>query len=138
VEATLNFLAPVLDPNMTFSDIFLTGAWDHIFFPIAFGLLYLCDLSKIPKRFWLLLTPFATFTLIPNLNVVANIFFDKWIIHEAPGFFNFFGVDNWVEFGRLDEDRLVIGFIEYLHEQLTFNTLFPAVILRHLLKRRRS
>ena len=138
MEATLNFLAPVLDPNMTFSDIFLTGAWDHIFFPIAFGLLYLCDLSKIPKRFWLLLTPFAMLAQIANLNVIANIFLDTWVLHAAPGFFNFFGAENWAEFNRLEEQRLVGGFIGFLSEFLTFYTLFPAVILSHLLKRKRS
>jgi hypothetical protein len=126
------------DPNLTFSDIFLTGQWDHTFFPIAFGLLFLCDLSRIPKRFWQLLTPFAILTQVGNLNVISNIFFDTWILHAAPGFFNFFGADNWAEFNCLEEQQFVGGFIGFLSEYLTFYTLFPAVILRHLLKHERS
>ncbi len=136
-EAILLFM----DTHIPLSQIFLTGQWDHTFFPLAFGLFFLCDLSKIPKRFWLLLLSFAIFNLLPNLNVIFNLFFDKWVLSHnvesgPPGFFNFFGAKNWEDVKMLSKQEFMHGLIEYLHEQLTFFTLFPIVIFYHLLRKR--
>lgn len=45
-------------------DFFLTQGWDHAFYPVAFGFFFLCDLSKIPKKSWLFLLPFALLAFI--------------------------------------------------------------------------
>lgn len=116
--------------TMPLQQIMLTGTWDHTFFPIAFGLLFLCDLSVFDKRFWWILVPFALFNLMPNLNVVANILFETHVIPEAPGFFNFFGVSTWAELWLVE--NFAWHFMLYLFEQLTFFTLFPGVIFYQL------
>ena len=124
-----------LGPDLKLSEIFLTGQWDHTFFPIAFGLFFLCDLRKMPRKFWFFPLLFAIICLTPNLNVISNIFYDSWIIPEGPpGFFIFFGVESMAEVSALPQGEFVHGLTEYLQEQLTFFSLFPIVIFYYLIK----
>lgn len=126
-------------PGAQLSDIFLTGIWDHTFFPIAFGFFFLCDLNELPKRFWLLLLPFALFNIIPNFFVVANVFFNSNILQDigAPGFFVFFGVSSWEELHALSNQEFIQGLTGYLTEQLTFFSLFPVVIIYHIFRKQK-
>ena len=115
---------------------YVLSHWDHIFLPMAFGFFFLCDLSKLPKRFWLFLLPLAPLAIVTGLNVFANIFFDDWALYGgASGFFSFFGdMRSMSEVLALPEQRLIHGIIEFLHEYLTFFTLFPVVILYYIAK----
>ena len=105
VEAIL--LPSILNPF----EILLSGWWDHTFFPIAFGLFFLCDLNKIPKKFWYFLVPFAIFITIPNINVVSNIFFNNWALqlgdeNSKIGFFTFFnGANNWNDVNAISKSE---------------------------------
>jgi hypothetical protein len=122
-------------------NLFFSGWWDHIFFPIVFGLLFLCDLRLFPKRFWALLLPFAFFNLVPNLNILSNILFDSWIIFVAsgegpPGFFSFFSVNNWFEYSRIiNEPWFLWSFGTYVREQFTFFTIIPISIIYYFFKK---
>jgi len=120
------------------ANFFLTGQWDHFFFPIAFGLFFLCDLRGLPRRFWAMLTPFALFCLVPNFLVIANVFFDKVIISGCPGFFRFFGVESLAEFNKVPQQIFIRGMAFYLREQLTFFTTLPIVILYYFIKSMRK
>lgn len=115
---------------------YVLSHWDHIFLPMAFGFFFLCDLSKLPRRYWLFLLPLATLAVITNSNIFANIFFDDWALYGgASGFFSFFGdMRSMSEVLALPEQRLIHGIIEFLHEYLTFFTLFPIVILYYIAK----
>jgi len=116
---------------------YVLSHWDHIFLPMAFGFFFLCDLSKLPRRYWLFLLPLATLAVITNSNIFANIFFDDWALYGGtPGFFSFFSTpsNKMSEVLALPEQRLIHGIIEFLHEYLTFFTLFPVVILYYIAK----
>lgn len=122
-----------LDPDITLKHILLTGQWDHTFFPLAFGFFFLCDLRKLPKKVWLMLLPFGIFCLIPNIQVAANLLLNSNLIGNEqgggpPGLFVFFGVESLEEISKLSQEEFNHGLIEYLHEQLTFFTLFPLTI----------
>jgi multidrug transporter EmrE-like cation transporter len=125
-------------------DFFLTPGWDHTFFPIAFGFFFLCDLSKIPKKFWLFLLPFALLTFIlGNAMLILNSIFDRNVFESinAPNYpFAFFGVNNWEEFHAIPKNSQFIGdFIQgFLHEFLTFFTLFPVVIIYHIVRKQKQ
>ena len=140
---TLDAVFLIIDPYIQIEDILLTGQWDHTFFPLAFGLFFLCDFQRIPKKFWYFLLLFAMFNLIPNLNVISNLVFNKWVL-QAPGEggppgFNFFNVNNWTEFNNLPRDSNFLKSIaNYLEEQLTFFTLFPAVVIKNTIKKQEN
>lgn len=125
----------IASPYFDLHNFFLTGQWDHFFFPIAFGLFFLCDLRGLPRRFWVMLAPFAFFCLVlANLELIANVFFDKVIIEGPPGFFGFFGVESWAEFNTVPRQYVIRGLGFYLREQLTFFTTLPIVIFYYLIK----
>jgi len=139
VAFVLSVCLEIASPYFNLSNFFLTGQWDHFFFPIAFGLLFLCDLRKLPRRFWAMLVPFAFFCLPANLSLISNVFFDNVLIdiegvEGPPGFFVFFGVRSWAEFSTVTWEYIVRGLAFYLREQLTFFTTLPIVILYYLLK----
>lgn len=123
---------------------FLTPGWDHTFFPIAFGFFFLCDLDKIPKKFWFFLLPFALLTFfVGNAMLVFNSIFDRNVFQSinAPNYpFSFFGVSNWEGFNAIPKNsQFVSDFIQgFLHEFLTFFTLFPIVIFYYLIKRKKD
>ncbi len=124
-------------PGAQLLNVFLTGGWDHTFFPISFGLFFLCDLRKIPRRFWIFLLPFALMAIVTaDLNVIANVFFETNIT-PGPAFFHFFGVSNWEGLGALSDQQFMIGLKEFLHEFLTFFTLFPIVIIYHIARKQK-
>ena len=105
------------------SEIFLTGTFDHTFFPIAFGLLFLFDLDKLPGKFWLIIAPFAFFNAMPLLNILANLVFNANIVPGGcPGFFDFFGATSWQGFEFHWEN-----FFCFFRELITFFTMFPGV-----------
>jgi hypothetical protein len=122
-------------------NLFFSGWWDHIFFPIVFGLMFLCDLKIFPKWFWGLLLPFAFFNFVPNLNILSNIFLDSWIIFSGsgegpPGFFSFFGVNNWFEYSRITNEPWFLWSLgTYIREQLTFFSIIPISIIYHCFKK---
>lgn len=126
----------------SFSDFLLIGS-DHWLFPIAFGFFYLCDLSKIPKKFWFFLLPFAFFAFfLGNAILIGNSIADRNIFQSinAPNFpFLFFGVNNWEEMHTISSQQLWNGFIDgFLQEFLTFFTLFPIVIIYYLLRKEKE
>lgn len=131
----LSVCLEIASPYFDLADFFLTGQWDHFLFPIAFGLFFLCDLRRLPRRFWVMLAPFALFCVIlANLIQIANVFFDKAVIEGAPGFFGFFGVTSWAEFNIISQQVFIRGLAFYMRELLTFFTLFPIVIFYYLTK----
>lgn len=120
---------------------FLSVGMDHWLFPIAFGLFYLCDMNKIPKKFWFFLLPFALFAFfMGNAILIGNSISNSnmFKVIGAPNFpFLFFGVNNWQELLALPSQRLLNGFTDgFLQEFLTFFTLFPIVIFYYLLKKK--
>lgn len=125
-------------------DFFLTQGWDHTFFPIAFGFFFLCDLSKLPKKFWFFLLPFALLTFfLGNAMLIFNSIFDKNVFQSinAPNYpFSFFGVNNWEGFNAIPKNsQFIRDFINgFLHEFLTFFTLFPIVIFYYTLKKEKN
>jgi len=125
-------------PGAQLLNFFLTSGWDHTFFPIAFGFFFLCDLSVIPRKFWLFLLPLALMAIITaDLNVIANVFFETNIF-PGPAFFHFFGVSNWEGLHALSSQQFINGLREFLHEFLTFFTLFPIVIIYYLLRKEKT
>jgi hypothetical protein len=130
--------AEYLSYGHSLSEFFLPG-WDHFFFPIAFGFFYLCDLGRMPRRFWLLLLPFAVFTgILGNAILIGNSAFNANVFQAigAPNFpFAFFGgASNWEGVFALSNQQFMDGLIDgFLQEFLTFFTLFPLVIFYHLL-----
>ncbi len=127
-------------PGAQLLSFFLTEGWDHISFPIAFGFFFLCDMDKIPKKFWFFLLPFGLLAFsVGNINVIANIFFEKQpIIFGAPSFFGFFkDVNSWEGLRALPNQEFIFGLREFLHEFLTFFTLFPVVIFYYLFKNKK-
>lgn len=132
-EATKHFY-----PGVQLLNFYLTSGWDHTFFPIAFGFFFLCDLNKIPRKSWLFLLPFALLAInMANFNVIANLFFETNIF-PGPAFFHFFGVSNWEGLHALSNQQFINGFREFLHEFLTFFTLFPIVIFYYLLSKEKK
>jgi len=125
-------------------DFFLTPGWDHTFFPIAFGFFFLCDLGKLPKKFWFFLLPFALLTFfLGNAFLIFNSIFDRNVFQSinAPNYpFAFFGVNNWEGFNAIPKNSQFIGdFIQgFLHEFLTFFTLFPIVIFYYLFRKEKD
>lgn len=131
----LSVCLEIASPHFDLANFFLTGQWDHFFFPIAFGLFFLCDLRGLPRRFWTMLAPFAFFCLVlANLSMIANVFFDKVTIEGAPGFFGFFGVTSWAEFNTVPWPVFIRGLSFFLRELLTFFTTLPIVIIYYLIK----
>jgi multidrug transporter EmrE-like cation transporter len=125
-------------PGVQFLNFFLTSGWDHTFFPIAFGFFFLCDLSVIPRKLWLFLLPLALMAIITaDLNVIANVFFEVNLF-PGPAFFHFFGVSNWEGLHALSNQQFINGLREFLHEFLTFFTLFPIVIFYYLLRNKKD
>ncbi len=126
----------------SFSEFLHIGS-DHWLFPIAFGFFYLCDLSKIPKKFWFFLLPFAFFAFfLGNAILIGNSIADRNIFQSinAPNFpFAFFGVNNWQEIATLSSQQFFSGFIRgFLEEFLTFFTLFPIVIFYYTLRKQKQ
>lgn len=126
----------------SFSDFLHIGS-DHWLFPIAFGFFYLCDLSKIPKKFWFFLLPFAFFAFfLGNTILIGNSIADRNIFQSinAPNFpFAFFGVNNWQEMTTLSSQQFRDGFLDgFLQEFLTFFTLFPMVIFYYTLRKQKQ
>lgn len=129
----LSVCLEITSPYFNLANFFLTGQWDHFFWPIAFGLFFLCDLRGLPRRFWFMLAPLAFFCLLPLLSLIANIFFDKYI-EGPPGFFTFFGVKSWAEFNTVPQQYVVRGLGFFLRELLTFFTIIPIVIWYYIIK----
>lgn len=126
--------------NHSFTEFLFIGS-DHWLYPIAFGFFYLCNLDKIPKKFWFFLLPFAFFAFfLGNMILIGNSIADRNIFQSinAPNFpFLFFGINNWAELHALPTQQFLDGFIDgFLQEFLTFNTLFPIVIFYYLLKKK--
>ena len=121
----------------------LTIGFDHWTFPIAFGFFYLCDLSKIPKRFWFFLLPFALFGFVMgNTILIGNSISNSNMFQciGSPNFpFAFFGVNNWEEMRALSDWQFWDSFKHgFLQEFLTFFTLFPMVIFSYLLRKEKD
>ncbi|MFX1563084.1 MAG: hypothetical protein ACFFDP_07225 [Promethearchaeota archaeon] len=121
-------------------EVFVTGIFDHTFFPIAFGLLCLCDLRKINWPFWALFFPFGIFNFMPSINVISQVLFDVTVFgFGCPGLFDFFGptVTSKAELIALfwaNYPSILDNLGYYLREQFTFFTLFPFVIVYYLIK----
>lgn len=126
----------------SFSEFLHIGS-DHWLFPIAFGFFFLCDLSKIPKKFWFFLLPFAFLAFfLGNAILIGNSIADRNVFQSinAPNFpFAFFGVDNWEEMQTISSQQFWSGLIDgFLQEFLTFFTLFPLVIFYYLLRKEKD
>lgn len=132
-------LIEYLSQGHSLLEILNIGA-DHWLFPIAFGFFYLCDLSKIPKKFWLMLLPFAVFAgILGSAIIIGNSIFNRNLFQAigGPNFpFLYFGANNWQEVLALPSQRILDGFIDgFLQEFLTFQILFPVVIFYHVFRR---
>ena len=98
----------------------------------------MCDLSVIPRKFWIFLLPLALMAIITaDLNVIANVFFETNVF-PGPAFFHFFGVNNLEDLHALSNQQFINGLKEFLHEFLTFFTLFPIVIIYYLLRKEKT
>jgi len=120
IVAISEFLTPVLSP----SDIFFTGIWDHTYFPLAFGLLMLCDLNKMPKIFWFILLPMS----LGNVGALRELM--GWVHMtnpHAPSLMFYFGVESRAELLALPQDKLMVSLIIFLREWLGFILLIPAL-----------
>ena len=118
------------------SKLLLSRIMDHFLWPIAFGLFFLCDLRELPKRFWLMLSPFAFFCLVlGNLCFIVHVLFGKFIFPDFPGIFVFWwGVESWDELRALPWPEFIRGLILLLQELPTFFTTIPIVIFHYLIK----
>jgi hypothetical protein len=124
----------VVSPYFDLASFFLTGLWDHFLWPIAFGLFFLCDLRGLPKRFWLLLAPFAFFCLVlGNLSFILHALLGEAIF--GPGILVFWwGVESWAELKALPRPEFIRGLTFLLQELPTFFTTIPIVIFYYLIK----
>lgn len=133
IAAISMFLDPAIPPY----NFFFTGIWDHTFFPMAFGLLVLCDLNKMPKIFWFILAPLAVIVIQPSLNVVSKLLFDTYMTAPEPGglsLFFYFGVESKAQLLELPQDVFMRSLIIYLREELGFLILIPALVFYYLFK----
>jgi hypothetical protein len=121
-------------------EVFVSGIFDHTFFPIAFGFLCLCDLRDIDWRFWVPILPFGIFNFMPTLNVISQLLFDVTIFaFGCPGLFDFFGptITSKAELITLFWESYPFSLDNlgyYLREQFTFFTLFPFVSVYYFIK----
>ena len=133
VAAISMFLDPAIPPY----NFFFTGIWDHTFFPMAFGLLVMCDLNKVPKIFWFILTPLAVILIQPSLNVISKLLFDTYMTAPEPGgpsLSLYFGVESKAQLSELSQDTFMRSLIIYLREELGFFILLPLPVFYYLFK----
>jgi multidrug transporter EmrE-like cation transporter len=125
-----------ISPYFDLPSFLLSGLWDHFLWPIAFGLFFLCDLRRLPRCFWLMLSPFAFFCLVlGNLAFITHAFFGKSIIPDFPGILVFWwGVESWEELSTLPWPDFIRGLTFFLQELVTFFSTSPAAIFYYLIK----
>ncbi len=92
------------NPNITKFHLFI-GSFDQTFYPIAYGLLTLCDLKKMPRGFWLILLAHNVVNLTVVASAISSLVFNHLLfgyeqaVTASPSNFlpSYFGVNNRAE-----------------------------------------
>lgn len=127
------------DPAIPKFDLFFTGVYDHTFYPIAFGLLALCDLKRMPQTFWAILLVHALIGLPPVLDAISVFLFNHSLWgggYTTPANFLpwYFNVETKAQLSQLPLDVFMNKLIIALRELLGIMLLLQGMVFYYLYK----
>lgn len=120
---------------------FSLGTFDHVFYPIAIGLLALCDLKMMPQAFWLILLMYSVQNLTVIASAISSLVFNHLLFGSAqptlsPSNFLpfYFGVESRAELASLPLDRIIYGSIIAVREVLFYMVFMQAMNFYYLVE----